>query len=240
MNAMPLNFNDFANHSQAIDLSVSLGLLWVAHCDGDVTLKEHEQIKQYADSAPGSDIFLNSSAQKKLLSALHDPRSDLLERMCDVLKESLNLEEQQYFFQLLINIASAEESISVPKNYVLRFFLDVFEFEVDALNRAYLETSGSLLPEAGDPSSQAWWEYQENMNAAASETSSQFLEHLTVEQAKQVLGVAETATAKEIKIAYRRLAQHYHPDRHADLDESKRKKAEQSFMLIQQAYEVLK
>jgi curved DNA-binding protein len=50
----------------------------------------------------------------------------------------------------------------------------------------------------------------------------------------QMLGVARTATADEIKKSYRRLARKYHPD------VSKEKNAEQKFKEVQEAYEVLK
>lgn len=50
----------------------------------------------------------------------------------------------------------------------------------------------------------------------------------------QILGVARTATADEIKKAYRRLARKFHPD------VSKEANAEQKFKELQEAYEVLK
>jgi len=50
----------------------------------------------------------------------------------------------------------------------------------------------------------------------------------------KVLGVARTATADEIKKAYRRLARKFHPD------VSKEANAEQKFKEMQEAYEVLK
>jgi curved DNA-binding protein len=50
----------------------------------------------------------------------------------------------------------------------------------------------------------------------------------------QALGVARTATAEEIKTAYRRLARKYHPD------VSKEPNAEEKFKDLQEAYEVLK
>src|SRR5579864_723486 len=50
----------------------------------------------------------------------------------------------------------------------------------------------------------------------------------------QMLGVARTATADEVKKAYRRLARKYHPD------VSKEKGAEEKFKEVQEAYEVLK
>ncbi len=50
----------------------------------------------------------------------------------------------------------------------------------------------------------------------------------------QTLGVTRTATADEIKKAYRRLARKFHPD------VSKEKDAEEKFKQVQEAYEVLK
>jgi curved DNA-binding protein len=50
----------------------------------------------------------------------------------------------------------------------------------------------------------------------------------------QILGVSRTATADEIKKAYRRLARKFHPD------VSKEAHAEQKFKELQEAYEVLK
>src|SRR3954470_21369132 len=49
-----------------------------------------------------------------------------------------------------------------------------------------------------------------------------------------VLGVAETATAKEIKSAYRKLSRQYHPD--ANPDDAA---AEEKFKEISAAYDVL-
>ncbi|MEL6616133.1 MAG: DnaJ domain-containing protein, partial [Bacteroidota bacterium] len=48
------------------------------------------------------------------------------------------------------------------------------------------------------------------------------------------LGVDENATAKEIKTAYRKLAQQYHPDRNEG-----DKVAEDRFKEIQSAYDIL-
>lgn len=55
----------------------------------------------------------------------------------------------------------------------------------------------------------------------------------------EVLGVAKTATAEEIKKAYRKKAIKYHPDRQTDKTEAEKKEAEEKFKEAAEAYEVL-
>ena len=49
----------------------------------------------------------------------------------------------------------------------------------------------------------------------------------------EILGIEKSASAKEIKSAYRKLAKQYHPDR------NKQEGAESKFKEVQEAYEIL-
>jgi len=55
-----------------------------------------------------------------------------------------------------------------------------------------------------------------------------------------LLGVAnkDMATEKEIKIAYKKSALKYHPDRHSSASEEKKKEAEAKFKQINSAFEL--
>lgn len=55
--------------------------------------------------------------------------------------------------------------------------------------------------------------------------------------AYKVLNIKENATEKQIKTSYRKLAKEWHPDKHAD--PSKKAEAQEKFMEIQRAYEIL-
>lgn len=55
----------------------------------------------------------------------------------------------------------------------------------------------------------------------------------------EVLGVKPNATPEEIKTAYKRLANQYHPDKVSHLGEEFRVLAEQKFKEIQRAYQSL-
>ena len=54
-----------------------------------------------------------------------------------------------------------------------------------------------------------------------------------------ILGVPRNATAEEIKKAYRKLAQEYHPDKLAGVPPAVKKLAEEKFKDVQEAYEIL-
>jgi DnaJ-like protein len=54
-----------------------------------------------------------------------------------------------------------------------------------------------------------------------------------------ILGVARNANAEEIKRAYRKLAQDYHPDKLAGVPPAVKKLAEEKFKDVQEAYEIL-
>jgi DnaJ like chaperone protein len=56
----------------------------------------------------------------------------------------------------------------------------------------------------------------------------------------EILGVPSSATQKEIRKAYRNLANQYHPDKVAHLGEEFQVLAEQRFKEIQEAYDKLK
>ena len=51
----------------------------------------------------------------------------------------------------------------------------------------------------------------------------------------EILGVAKTASADELKKAYRKLAMKYHPDQNKD-----NKEAEAKFKELNEAYDILK
>ncbi|MCW8195218.1 DnaJ domain-containing protein [Proteobacteria bacterium 005FR1] len=126
----------------------------------------------------------------------------------------------------------------------------------------YRHSSGDLLEDPPDLSSVAWWQSQtpddrsehfqshcgrDNAKAYGEEETEDHTRYRYVPgrrfsrtEALAVLGLQRGAARSEIKRAYRRLAQSYHPDRQRSLGSEAQHRAEEKFLRVQQAYEVLK
>jgi DnaJ-class molecular chaperone len=57
-----------------------------------------------------------------------------------------------------------------------------------------------------------------------------------IDEARKLLGLGEAATLKEVRSAYRRMASHYHPDKHTAGDSSE---YEETMKRLNWAYKVL-
>lgn len=64
-------------------------------------------------------------------------------------------------------------------------------------------------------------------------------EEVTVETARTILGVAASASFADIKVAWRRLSQQYHPDKHQGLPERLKQAAAIEMQRINLAYQLL-
>jgi hypothetical protein len=80
---------------------------------------------------------------------------------------------------------------------------------------------------------QGYSRQQENGSDSAQESRS------SLKNPYEILGLNPEATPEEIKSAYRKLAQQYHPDKMAHMGEEFRDLAEKKFKEIQEAYRAL-
>lgn len=55
----------------------------------------------------------------------------------------------------------------------------------------------------------------------------------------QILGLNQNATEHEIKSAYRKKANQYHPDKHVNKTPEEQRAAQEQFVMIQEAYDTL-
>jgi len=57
-----------------------------------------------------------------------------------------------------------------------------------------------------------------------------------IDEARRLLGIGETATLKQVKAAYKRIANRYHPDRCEEVDKVK---CDEMMKKINEAYELI-
>lgn len=89
------------------------------------------------------------------------------------------------------------------------------------------------------------WGYRQSKGTRTSQGSASFGERVRSDRGTedqdpyQILGVEKGASSEEIKAAYRRLANQYHPDKVSHLGEEFKVLAEKRFRAIQEAYQKL-
>jgi hypothetical protein len=86
---------------------------------------------------------------------------------------------------------------------------------------------------------QQYQRYQQQAGGGAGEESFQSSGRKTMSP-HEVLGLRPGASQEEIREAYRRLSQQYHPDKVSHLGDEFQELAQKKFVEIQQAYEALK
>ncbi|GAB1263998.1 hypothetical protein NBRC116493_08480 [Aurantivibrio infirmus] len=226
-----------AQQDQQIDICVTFILLWIAASDGAVDIKEHEFIHKYFGS-----LAADSAVYEKLMRTVADNEIDSLIAAFKALKFQLKNEERDFFIDIAIGMSVVSGHISISQNHILRLCSDLLGFPKEYLAKKFLKKTGEALPELGDPSSVDWWFEEEGdpYESTGWEDSTASKETMGKSEAYRILGVSRKASALEIKRAYRKLAQHHHPDRHQDKDSDSIEAAELAFLRIRHAYETLK
>lgn len=235
---MSASFNKMiANQDQQIDICVTFALLWIAASDGAIDIKEHEYIHKYFGS-----LAAESSVYEKLLRVVANDEIDSLIAAFKVLKFQLKNEERDFFIDIAVGMSVANGHLSISQNHILRLCSDLLDFPIEFLKKKFLRKTGEALPELGDPSSVAWWIEEEGdpFDTAEWQAGSPSSSDMGKSEAYRILGVSRKASALDIKRAYRKLAQHHHPDRHQDKDADAIAQAELAFLRIRHAYEALK
>lgn len=237
-------------------LCAAFAWLWIAAADGSLDLKTYAYLERELASLPEA-----SKKKEALLSivATNDLPSFLL--ACRTLQQNLSAESRTSFLVTAVGLAAANGRLSIAANHILRLFSDMLDFSSDALADMYCEINGEALPETLDLSDVAWWRSQQSGDASdqaeshwrssqaqreEEEDAGEYTRYRYVPgrrfsraEAFGILGLRRGAPRAEIKRAYRRLVQSYHPDRFQAVGAEAQRAAEIRFLQVQQAYEVL-
>lgn len=225
-----------ADDANAIDVSVSYALLWLSVVGGNIDPEQQHFLDDYL-----TNVTQCIQHREVFFQMLADNDQQALALACKVLGKKLSAEEKQYFLEQAINLTAFKETLTISENYALRFFADLLHLDAAHLAETYRRLTQRNLNQPGDPSRIDWWEGVDySQLLTPEEIVARFTEtRLTAQQACQVLGVSSGANDDEIKQAYRRLTQQFHPDREA-LSETDPEVARTMFSLVRLAYELLK
>ena len=218
--------------ARQVDVSVAYVLFWLAaNSDKLNALNNNIELKKYL-----STLSLQKQTLIELLNLAKQQNDQDLLQVCEILRVQLNNEEKLFFLKMAVIVATVTAKLTTNVNHILRFLADLLNLGQECLANVYFEHTKQSLTEPEDLSSPSWWtEFEEN-NAKPTVSD----RTLSRKAALKVLGLNPTASASEIKQAYRRLVHVYHPDRQTLANEPSAQVAESKFLQIQNAYEVLK
>jgi len=224
INALP----DFTQ--RPVDTSVAYLLFWlVVNSDQPKQLNSNEKLKKYL-----ATLTLEKETLQVLLNLARQQKIDDLIAVCQILKQELSGDEKVFLLQMAVVIASGSEKITPSANHILRFLLDLLALDLSLLVDLYHKETQHKLTEPEDLSSPYWWFKTEQQSLAQ---STNWVDRAG---ALEILGLESEATTSDIKRAYRRMVQLYHPDRHAKGGQPSIDAAQKKFLRVQKAYEVLK
>ncbi len=224
-----------SNHR--IGLGATALLAWLAASDGKISADELKLLRELAGKQ------LPAAELEVALDFARESQLDDLTLACQVVRE-LPRKSQRTFLKWALRVATSNGKLSVPMNYILRFFADLTDLDV---GEAYSTAAGFPLP--GDASSIEWWKVQESATAGTDKTSQSSQEQdgkrkksgaqMTRAEALAILGLEEHASQVEVAQAFRRLAISNHPDRFAQSGPATQHVASRNFARIRKAFETL-
>ena len=180
----------------------------------------HRYFGQHFENSYASDLTTS------LNGAFHNPVD--LKTITPWLKQNLRSNSQRsQLLYFLAGIGAVDGSINPREKQFLQQVaneLDITRKDFDRIMAMYTKYEDAFNNQQ-----------KQQRRAAPSKPRSQYKR----EKAAKVLGVSMNASIDEIKKAYRSLAKVHHPDRFAGESESQQEIAEERFIKIQLAYELL-
>jgi dnaJ domain protein len=183
-----------------------------------------------------TELLYVSNALKRLyppeqVPALIDELKQLLhqnlsiEGACDAIVEQYSLQSRVSIIHMLVGLAKADGTVDPQERYLLYQIAGRFNVNttyVDAFLRG--NTSYSYNSSSSYNSQNGYYPPRGSQS---------------VSDPYKVLGIDPTATDAQVKAAYRKLVNTWHPDRFQNKSESELNEATEKFKEIQAAYEVI-
>ena len=212
-------------------LCSTLLLAWLANADGSFTKEERLFLERSADTLIESDTPERRAAiLEEILRISQGENLDELANACRFLRYRLAPDEKEALIDVMIGMMLGDGRIHLSERFILEFTADLLGIAPGRLEEAYTTATGKPLGRIPDPSSRIWWETR------SSKSSVEGAAQMNAMSPYAILGVSSSASLEEIKSAYRRMAMKYHPDRFGNLGPEAQRRANERFVIIQQAY----
>lgn len=246
-----MNFIDSLKQSKnPRDECVRYALLWIAAVDAEVHEKEQAYVVENLGERP------HELPIERIVEAvnLRNPAVDSF--AFEVLRKLLTKEDRALVLELAVGVARADGRVAHSEVHALRFAADALEVSPREFAQIYRKESNAELPEPADLSDPTFWEQaeratRERAGQQGQESYSSYggnwnwtppqqkSTDAKTRDAFATLGLTDSATADDIKDAYRRLAAVHHPDRFSPLGRSATDTATKTFQRIKAAYDHL-
>lgn len=145
-------------------------------------------------------------------------------------KLRLSKQERESLLFLLIELSLIDEVLLAKEFDLLHEFAHRTDISLKQLNSMIASQKQRMVRERIE-AEQKRREHQQRISEKRSQSE--------IDRAFEVLGLSSNASADEIKKAYRKLVKKYHPDRYIGHKEEVIASAQQQFIEIQQAYELI-
>lgn len=170
--------------------------------------------------------YFGQAAASKSIDILKDikDQSISIEKQCTTLNNTLNYTEKLEIIRFLFQLAYIDGDLNQRELLILNnisAYLQIRQQDYIYIKNTYFY-------------------YNQRQSQSHSEEYARSYQQSTKASDYAILGVSETDSNDEIKKAYRRLAVENHPDKIEHLGETARKKAEENFVKINEAYQRIK
>ena len=213
-----------AYYSQSSDFSMSLVMLTgaVMQADGKVMRSELDYVKSFFVKHFGEEQSIEMVKMlKEVLQHAIDTREVAMQ-----MRSRMAHPSRLQLLHFLFGIANADNSISPEELRLLHQiarFMGISQMDFQSVRAMFGFQYGRQSAGGGGSRQYTQQERQNNIG-----------------RAYEILEVSESATASEIKNAYRKMAKKHHPDRVASMGERFQQDAKEKFQKIQEAYEQIK
>ena len=206
--------------------AMALFAAWIATSNGVPDEAHRSMLSAFAGSASEQGL-VEVAIESALSNNLYD-----LQLACEALRQNQSVPPQT-IVEALLRIAAVDQKFSYREGQLVLLAADAMLLSRRQVDEVSLKVAGKPLPAVLDPMTDFKQWSTDNEEPRPRVDDMQRLRDLAA------LGLDETATSADIRLAYRRMCQVHHPDRFATLGPDAVRHAQTSFLRIQQAYERL-